>query len=232
MKYRIQIRNRIDTGVPSKTFCNCYYLLVATLLFIGDSTVYAQATGKPPLADTRIDRVEKPYTAAEAAILLPRDRGEAVLGVWSTCANAPRLCNAWLEFTDYPLRESSLPIRDRELLILRTGYLNQGAYERAAHRGLDLSAGIEEQELRDITIGSSADSWSDWDSALLKAAEELHEIAVVSDETWTTLTKRYDKPQMMEVVFTVGQYNLVAMYLNSLGVQFEEGWVGFSIDLI
>ena len=33
----------------------------------------------------------------------------------------------------------------------------------------------------------------------------------------------------MEVVFTVGQYNMVAMYLNSLGVQFEEGWEGFPI---
>ena len=121
-------------------------------------------------------------------------------------------------------------MRDRELLILRIGYLNQGAYEWAAHRGLALSVGISEDELKDITIGSSADSWSEWDSALLKAAEELHEAALVSEETWATLSRQYDKRQMMEVVFTVGQYNLVAMYLNSLGVQFEEDWIGFPVE--
>jgi 4-carboxymuconolactone decarboxylase len=44
------------------------------------------------------------------------------------------------------------------------------------------------------------------------------------------LSRQYDKRQMMEVVFTVGQYNLVAMYLNSLGVQFEEDWIGFPIE--
>ena len=205
------------------------YLLVLTLLLV-IARSSAQSTGTPPLSSPRIDRVEKPYTAAEAAILSPRERNGEVLGVWSTCANAPRLCNAWLEFTDYLLRESSLPIRDRELLILRIGYLNQGAYEWAAHRRLALSVGISEDELKDITIGSSADSWSEWDSALLKAAEELHEAALVSEETWTTLSRQYDTRQMMEVVFTVGQYNLVAMYLNSLGVQFEEDWIGFPIE--
>ena len=205
------------------------YLLVLTLLLV-IARSHAQSTGTPPLSSPRIDRVEKPYTAAEAAILSPRERNGEVLGVWSTCANAPRLCNAWLEFTDYLLGESSLPIRDRELLILRIGYLNQGAYEWAAHRGLALSVGISEDELKDITIGSSADSWSEWDSALLKAAEELHEAALVSEETWATLSRQYDKRQMMEVIFTVGQYNLVAMYLNSLGVQFEEDWIGFPIE--
>ena len=213
----------------SKKLYSVRYLLVVTLLLV-IARSYAQTTGTPPLSSPRIDRVEKPYTAAEAAILSPRERNGEVLGVWSTCANAPRLCNAWLEFTDYLLRESSLPIRDRELLILRIGYLNQGAYEWAAHRGLALSVGISEDELKDITIGSSADSWSEWDSALLKAAEELHEAALVSEETWATLSRQYDKRQMMEVVFTVGQYNFVAMYLNSLGVQFEEDWIGFPIE--
>ena len=214
--------------LSKKLYSFRYLLVLIFLLVIARS--YAQTTGTPPLSSPRIDRVEKPYTAAEAAILSPRERNGEVLGVWSTCANAPRLCNAWLEFTDYLLRESSLPIRDRELLILRIGYLNQGAYEWAAHRGLALSVGISEDELKDITIGSSADSWSEWDSALLKAAEELHEAALVSEETWATLSRQYDKRQMMEVIFTVGQYNLVAMYLNSLGVQFEEDWIGFPIE--
>jgi alkylhydroperoxidase family enzyme len=206
-----------------------YTLLVSTM-FVFNSKGLAQDTGKPPLDSPRIDRIQKPYTAAEASILVPRERNGNVLGVWSTCANAPALCNAWLKFTDYLLQESTLPLRDRELLILRIGYLNQGAYEWAAHRGLALSVGISEQELRAITIGSTDPRWSNWDASLLRAAEELHQNALVSDETWEELSKRYTKRQMMETVFTVGQYNMVAMYLNSLGVQFEDDWIGYPID--
>ena len=204
--------------------------LLASIVFLLSSKGLAQDTGMPPLDSPRIERIQKPYSAAEAAILVPRARNGNVLGVWSTCANSPALCNAWLEFTDYLLQESTLPIRDRELLILRIGYLNQGAYEWAAHRGLALSVGISEQELRAITIGSTDPRWSEWDASLLSAAEELHQNALVSDETWAELSTRYTTRQMMETVFTVGQYNMVAMYLNSLGVQFEEGWIGYPID--
>ena len=127
-------------SLRSKISANCLVLLTAVLL--NPSKGLSQETGTPPLDTPRIERVQKPYTAAEASILVPRERDGSVLGVWSTCANAPALCKAWLEFTDYLLQESTLPLRDRELLILRIGYLNQGAYEWAAHRSLALSASI------------------------------------------------------------------------------------------
>jgi hypothetical protein len=95
---------------------------------------------------------------------------------------------------------------------------------------LALSVGISESELKAITVGSAHSDWSDWDSTLLRAAEELHNGALISDATWEGLSEHYTKRQMMETVFTVGQYNMVAMYLNSLGVQFEEGWIGYPIE--
>jgi alkylhydroperoxidase family enzyme len=203
-------------------------LCVLVLSVVSVSSAFAQRGGGPPLSEPRIPRVEKPWSAAERAILEPRENSSgAVLGVWSTCAQAPELCAAWLGFTDYILRESTLPLRDRELLIMRIGYLNHGAYEWAAHRGVAGRAGITDAELVQITVGPDADGWSPWDAALLRAADELHANALVSDATWATLAERYDTRQLMETVFTVGQYNLVAMYLNSLGVQFEEGFEGF-----
>lgn len=206
-------------------------LIAALLLLLGTSPVYSQNQNKsgPPLDAARIPRVEKPWTQAEREILEPRESNGNVLGVWSTCAQAPELCNAWLVFTDYLLQDSSLPTRDRELLIMRIGWLNGGAYEWAAHTGLARSVGITDEELRRIMAGPDAPGWSDWDSSLLRAADELHENALISDATWNALSERYTQRQMMETVFTVGQYNMVAMYLNSLGVQFEEGFEGFPL---
>jgi len=202
---------------------------IVPILLISMSAAYSQTgnTSGPPLDAPRIPRVEKPWTQAQREILEPRERNDQVLGVWSTCAQAPELCNAWLVFTDYLLQDSSLPTRDRELLILRIGFLNGGAYEWAAHTGLARSVGLTDEDLRRIVVGPDAPGWNAWDSTLLRAADELHSNALISDATWNALAERYNQRQLMEAVFTVGQYNLVAMYLNSLGVQFEEGFEGF-----
>jgi alkylhydroperoxidase family enzyme len=64
---------------------------------------------------------------------------------------------------------------------------------------------------------------------LLKATDELHADAHVSDETWAGLSKTYDTKQMMDLVFTIGQYNLVSMALNSCGVQLDEGLPGWDV---
>lgn len=208
---------------------NIRMLMIVLLLILLPKSVLSQDRNGsgPPLDEARIPRVEKPWTDAQREILEPRENNGRVLGVWSTCAQAPELCNAWLVFTDYILQDSSLPTRDRELLIMRIGWLNGGAYEWAAHRGLALGVGISEEQLRMITVGPDAPGWSAWDATLLRAADELHSNALVSDATWNAMAERYDRRQLMEAVFTVGQYNMVAMYLNSLGVQFEEGFQGF-----
>jgi len=63
---------------------------------------------------------------------------------------------------------------------------------------------------------------------LLRATDELHKDAHISDATWQGLSKQYDKKQLMDVVFTVGQYNLVSMALNTLGVQLDGGLPTFA----
>ena len=215
------------TIVPTRTLV--LFLAFATLSQPNPMNAQEGVRGNPPLSEPRIPRVEKPWTEAQRAILEPREREGRVLGVWSTCAQAPDLCRAWLGFTNYLLRDSTLPLRDRELLILRIGWLNGGAYEWAAHTGVARRAGITDDELRRILEGPDAPGWSRWDATLLRAADELHEAALISDATWAALAERYDRRQLMEAIFTVGQYNLVAMYLNSLGVQFDEGFEGFPL---
>ena len=49
-----------------------------------------------------------------------------------------------------------------------------------------------------------------FDAALLRAADELHDDAFISDATWSTLASRYSTEQLMDVVFCVGQYVLVS----------------------
>ena len=86
-----------------------------------------------------------------------------------------------------------------------------------------------DDEIRSAKVGPSKDDLSDKDIALLKATDELHSDAHVSDETWSGLSEFFSKEQLMDIVFTVGQYNLVSMALNSFGVQLDEGLPGWDV---
>jgi 4-carboxymuconolactone decarboxylase len=50
---------------------------------------------------------------------------------------------------------------------------------------------------------------------------------IIEDRTWEILCRHLSTEQIMDAVFTIGQYNMLAMALNTLGVQREEGVPGF-----
>jgi alkylhydroperoxidase family enzyme len=121
----------------------------------------------------------------------------------------------------------TLPKRDREILILRTGWLCQAEYEWAQHVLIGKSCGLTDAEIEQIRQGPNDERWSSFDAALLSAADELHADTFIGEATWKTLSGRYNTEQLMDVVFTVGQYTLVSMALNTFGVQLDKGLKGF-----
>ena len=80
-------------------------------------------------------------------------------------------------------------------------------------------AGITPDEIERSAEGPDAAGWSPLDRALLRAVDELVDDAVVGDETWDALAAELDEQQLMDVVFTVGAYDLLAMALLSFGVE-------------
>ncbi len=122
---------------------------------------------------------------------------------------------------------ASCPARERELLILRTGWLCQAEYEWAQHRLIGQSVGISDAEIERVREGPEAAGWDPFEATLLRAADELHASARIDDATWDELAARYDEAQLIEVPMVVGHYHMVAFTLNSLGVPLEEGVEGF-----
>jgi alkylhydroperoxidase family enzyme len=170
---------------------------------------------------------EAEFTTELREILPSRSDGRRQLNIFATLARYPKLLKRWMVFAGHVLGKSKLSPRDRELLILRTGYLCRSEYEWAQHAVIGRACGLTHEELRRITVGPEAPGWDPFDAMLLRAADELHDDHMITDGTWTGLSQRYDTEQMMDVVFTVGQYTLVSMALNAFGVQLEEGVEGF-----
>ena len=123
--------------------------------------------------------------------------------------------------------KSSLSLRDREILILRIGWLCGSEYEWGQHVEIGKKIGLTYEEILRIIEGPDAEGWNKFDSTLLRAVDELFYNSFIFDNTWKALAEKYNTHQLMDVVFTVGQYNLVSWALNTLGVQKDEGFGGF-----
>ena len=89
------------------------------------------------------------------------------------------------------------------------------------------ASGVTDEEIERVMEGPEAEGWARFDAALVRAADELHDDAFISDATWEALSERFDTQQLIDVIFAVGQYHIVSMALNSLGVQLDEGVKGF-----
>jgi alkylhydroperoxidase family enzyme len=147
------------------------------------------------------------------------------INIFATLVRHPGLFRRWLPFGG-KLLAGKLPARDRELLILRTGWLCRSEYEWGQHVVIARGVGVTDEEIARLKVG--ADGWSDpFDATLVRAANELHDKGCITDETWNELAARYNEPQLIEVPMLVGHYHMVAFTLNSLGVQREPGVPGF-----
>ena len=169
----------------------------------------------PPLpVDGRDPRVEE--------LLTPLRRPDGTeLNIFTTLARHPRLMKRWSAFGGMLLYGGTLPDRERELLILRTGYLCRAPYEWGQHVEIGRAAGLTDEEIALIASGPDAAGWSAGDADLLRAADELHRDSTIGDATWAALAVRWDEQQLIEICMVVGQYHLVAFTLNSLGVEPE-----------
>src|SRR5262245_5671900 len=155
-------------------------------------------------------------------------RDGQVFNIFAALARHPQLLKRWLVFATYILAKSTLPAREREIVILRMGWLCRAEYEWGHHVAIGKQAGLNDADISRIVEGPSSAGLDPFESVLLKAVDELHSDTYISHATWVALAARYSTEQVLDLIFTAGQYKLVSMVLNSVGVQLEDGFEGFA----
>jgi len=162
------------------------------------------------------------WSPEQQTLLEPFVKAGTTWNVFTTLVRHTSLFKRWLPFANHVLFKQTLSPRDREMLILRIGWLCGAPYEWTQHVQIALRSNISEAEIDRIAEGPDAAGWNEHDAALIRAADELKRDSCISDLTWNTLSKRYSTEQLVDVVFTVGQYNMVSMALNTLGVAIDD----------
>jgi alkylhydroperoxidase family enzyme len=143
-------------------------------------------------------------------------------------AHHPALTRAYHTFNGHILFATTLTVRQRELAVLRVAAVRQADYEWAQHVVLAGDAGIDEDEVARIAEGPDAAGWSPLDGAIVRAVDELLADARIGDATWAALSREFDTRQLMDLVFTVGAYDLLAMAFRSFGVEVDDDLRAFA----
>jgi 4-carboxymuconolactone decarboxylase len=121
------------------------------------------------------------------------------------------------------VRNSRLPVRDRDILSLRILWLTGAAYEFTHGRREALELGMTEDDIALIAAGPDAPGWDQHGSLLCQFTDELQGTTSVSEETWRQLSAVYDDVQMIQAIELVGFYSLIGMFVNSTKVALEPG---------
>lgn len=170
---------------------------------------------------TRIPYRE-PEDMPELARELTARRGN--LNVYRALANADKVFTGWMVAGDAALSSPVLPRRLRELIVLRTAYLMDCAYELGQHKDVAQTVGVDA-----ATIDAVA-SDSDWQTGPFDATE----LAILQLTTELVTTRRVAAPLFdqvhtalgseatVEALMVIGRYAGLALMLNALDVDLDD----------
>jgi alkylhydroperoxidase family enzyme len=144
------------------------------------------------------------------------------LNAMGVLAYHPELTAAYNNLISHALYFTTITPRQRELLILRVAHQRDSRYEWAQHVYQAGVVGITTEEVERVRTGPQADGWDELEAALLTAADELLADARISDSTYAVLAPELETRQLMDVVFTVGAYEVFAMAMRTFDVPLDE----------
>ena len=157
---------------------------------------------------------------------LPATDDQRQLNIFRTLGRNHDLYKGFLALGGHLLGGSGLPAREREIVILRTGFRSGSEYEFGQHTRIGAAVGLTDAEIARLADAGGG-TWSDDDAALVAMVDELCDDDVVSEPTWGRLTTRWSDEQLLELLVLAGYYRLVSGLLNSVGVALEPetpGW--------
>jgi AhpD family alkylhydroperoxidase len=141
------------------------------------------------------------------------------LNVFTTIARSRKPFRGWVRFAREVTTRSSIPKADAELVILRIAHNCNCEYERLMHEPIAAKAGLSKAEIVAVAEGPAAGAFSSHQQALLRAVDELNGKRCLADGTWSELRQGFSDEQMIELCMLVGNYEMVAMILNTLRVE-------------
>lgn len=138
-----------------------------------------------------------------------------------TFAHHPQLAGVFSQFNIHLLSSSTLPVKQRQIAIMRTAWICKATYMWSSHLRTCISCGLKPDMYKPIQVGASDPYFTDFERTIIRATEELVNDRRVGDTNWQALSVEWNNQQMLDFLFTVGCYVAVAGVMRSTGVERE-----------
>jgi alkylhydroperoxidase family enzyme len=176
----------------------------------------------------RLGPVEDP-TPEQAELLEPYRTfsGGEPFNIFRTLARHPKLFKRSMVLATGLLIKGELPPRVREIAILRVAWRSHSAYEWGQHVRIGLDSGLTQDEIDALASDAAESTWSDAERLTVTVADELCADVDLSDATWDAALAEWGEQDLMELIFLVGNYRMLAGFLNAARVELDDGLGGF-----
>ena len=129
-----------------------------------------------------------------------------ILGVL-TCH--PKMARVFMSYNAFLLQRGELPLRLRELAILRLAHARRSAFFWGEHVRVATAGGLSADDIASLARGN--DEFDGVDRLVLDATDEMLAEGRVQAATWKRLVEELGTRSAMELIFAVGTYGMLAM---------------------
>ena len=164
------------------------------------------------------------------------DETRAFLGQWTggifqdadknpvlrTFAHHPQLANAFSPLNIHLLSNNTLPVKQRQIAIMRTAWITRAVYMWSSHLNTSVRCGLSPEMYGPIQRGADDPWFTDFERVVIRATEDLVHDRKISDANWQALMAEWDEKQMLDFLFTVGCYVMIAGVMRSTGAERQE----------
>jgi 4-carboxymuconolactone decarboxylase len=121
----------------------------------------------------------------------------------------PDMARVFLSYNAFLLQRGELPLRLRELAILRLAHKRRSAFFWGEHSRIATAGGLSEDDIAGLARGNH--EFDGVDRLVLEATDELLADGRAQPATWKRLVEEFGAHQAMDVIFVVGTYGMLAM---------------------
>jgi 4-carboxymuconolactone decarboxylase len=139
--------------------------------------------------------------------------------VLRTFVHHPKLADLFSQFNIHLLLTSSLPVRQRQIAIMRTAWICKVRYMWSSHLQTSLGFGLEPELFAPLQRGADDPYFTEFERVIIRGVEELVEDRQISDDTWRALAEEWSNEQLLDFMFTVGAYVCIAGVMRTTGIE-------------
>jgi uncharacterized peroxidase-related enzyme len=168
---------------------------------------------------SRVPRTQAPPAVGEIYDRYMRTRGN-VPNMFRTMAHRPEIFETMIAHFEAVLQTGTVPLRLKELVIVRTSQLNQCAYCLASHSQIALRLGWSREQLDGLAGYSGRSDFTAAEKAALRLAEQMTlDANRIPDEDFEELREHFDEGEVVELMAAIGLFNYFNRFNNALQLE-------------